>query len=193
MPVTVTEATRQRLARSKAVFGGPERDLSILDQLAIPKNFDDLIMQTQAQDCNMFFPMIGLPRAYMEIPVWDGSYVSNGMGGEEPNYHVERWVYKVFVWWASGTRSKCEALLCEAAWKDFVQLRKDFAKLYGDASPLIVIRRQPEFDQGRGPTRCRINMRFAIPGIDLSKYQHCWDERSDQFESRYSVAREPIK
>ena len=189
MSVTVTEATKQRLARSKAVFG-PEHDLSILDKLTVPKTFDDLVMQIHAADCNMFHPMVGMPRAYMEIPIWDGTYRSDGMGYEEPHIQVERWVYQVFHWWMPGTRSKCEAPICEQAWKDFVALRKEYAKLYGDASPVMIIRRQPEFEQERRPTRTRMNMRFCIPGLRIEKYKHFVDGVYDLCSDKYRVVPE---
>lgn len=192
MSVSVTEATRQRLAISKAVFGQPRVDLSILDKLSVPKNFDDLVMQIQAKDTNMFFPMTGMPMAFMEIPVWQGQYRDDGLGNKVPDYSVERWIYRVFHWWAKGTASKCEAALCEAAWKDFVTMRKEFAALYGDTPPLIVWRRQPEFEQERRPTRTRINLRFAIPGLQIEKYLHCHDGRGDAFNDHTEVVLEPI-
>jgi hypothetical protein len=214
MAVTFTEATKQRLINSTAVFGPPKVDMSALDLLAVPKNFDDLIMQMQAKDCNMFFPMIGLPRAYMEIPILNGH--PDPFDPSKPEVTMERWVYRVFNWWAKGTRSQTEVLLCEAAWKDFVELRKLFATFFGDAEPVIVWRRQPEFEeipaQRKGvcfehnKKNCRdcahgpislINMRFAIPGLDIQRHKQCTDNPIDRsahrFDPRFEVKPEPVK
>lgn len=176
------------------VHNPPQEILSILDHIAPPDTFDELVMQIQAKDCRMFHPMTGLPRAYMEVPGSEG---------------VERWVYKVFGWWMHGTRSQCEAPLAAAAWKTFVDFRKQFATFYGDMEPLLVWRREPEFEEcsrqtgpcfehglkncgkcERGPL-CKIYMRFAIPGLELGRHPQAWDERSDRTDRKYQVIPEP--
>lgn len=214
MPVSVTEAVEQRLRNSKAVFGRPHVDMSILDSLAVPKNFDDLVMQITAQDCRMFFPMVGQPRAFMEVPYLTGK--PDPYDPSRPEIGMERWVYRVFIWRAKGTRSETESLLCEAAWKHFVDMRKQFAIFFDDAEPLIVWRRQPEFQEipAQRPSPCfehnkkrckkcahgplsAINMRFAIPGLDIERHKHCMDnplyQLADQMDPRLEVVPEPVK
>lgn len=166
--------------------------LPALDLLAAPQTFDDLIMQIEARDCNMFFPMIGQPRAFMEIPYLTGK--PDPYDPSKPGIGIERWVYRVFIWRARGTRSETEKFLCEATWKSFVDMRKQYATFFGDeAEPLIIWRRTPELQEipqrsefspcfehneescekcVHGPITA-INMRFAIPGLEIERHKHC--------------------
>lgn len=163
--------------------------LAILDQLAVPKTFDDLVMQIQARDCNMFHPMMGVPRAYMEVP--------------DDNGTIHRWVYKVLSWHMMGPRSKCEAPLVAHYWKMFVELRREFARLYGDVEPVIVWRRTPEFEEipehksfdpnKVHPLACRMYLRFAIPGLDLQRgHPEFWNERMDRDDPQWQLRPEAI-
>lgn len=173
-------------------------DLSILDSLAVPKTFDDLVMQIQARDCNMFHPMMGLPYAYMEVPILIGHPLRN----PNPAVEYERWVYKVLSWHMPGPRSACEEPLVAHYWKMFVQMRKDFAKLHGDVDPLIVWRRYPEFEEIPASQdfienrvrslACRIYMRFAIPGLELRLRPEFWDERRDRDDTQWRLLPEAV-
>lgn len=177
----LSESKRLRLAN------GPER-LSILDQLSVPKNVDELEMQINDwKDCSMFFPMEGQPRAYMKVPVLLPNNSVAVQTGEDALF--VRWVYVVIGWVMAAPQTRAEPLICEQIWKKFIELRRQYDALYPDHSPLLLWRRHAEVSvtgrrkageacfehQKRRCKECaqgpvtRVTVRVAIPGLDLTR------------------------
>lgn len=190
---TLSKSVLRRLSATKLLAEAEVIRLKILDKLAIPTNVDNLEMQiTDWHDCNMFFPMEGLPRAYMEVPVRlvpDQRTLAQSVWGGNPDYCYERWVYSVIGWQMKAPRHVAEPLICEKMWKQFIELRRLYATKYDENQPLMVFRRHIEITEdghkGRmlipcfehAQKRCkpcsvprtRVTIRLAIPGLDLTQ------------------------
>lgn len=148
----VPSSARRRLLESKRRY---EQDkLYVWDHLTTPQTFDELIMLIEDhRDSNMFYPLMGMPRAYMEVPT----------GLEGVPYF--RWIYQVLRFGMRGTREETEGPLAAHFWEIFVALRKEYEFKYPESDPILLWRRLPEIGTEGGITW--ISMRFAIPGLDL--------------------------
>lgn len=178
--LALTEPVLRRLSASKHKFQEDQTRMKVLDLLAVPRNVDDLETQiTDWKDCRMFYPMEGMPRSYMVVPV------EGRMPGE---FSYARWVYTVVGFGMRAVRAKAEAPICEHIWKQFITMRRRYDELFPDQDPLIVWRRHTEiYEEGhKGPGPCfehgkkrcracaapqtRVTLRFHIPGLDLSPF-----------------------
>jgi hypothetical protein len=127
---------------------------TVWDQLSAPDNLDDLVMLIEdAKDCNMFYGMVGPPRAYFEIPLPDGGSL--------------RVVYSIVAFIMRGDHKTAPQRLCKRMWDVFVRIRKHMHQQYPDMQPVVFWRKVPELEIGG--TATRIYFRFAVPGCDLQR------------------------
>lgn len=175
-PPPVPVEVLRRLHASKKLDEQVPR-MGILDMLSVPKTIDELEAQIcDWRDCRMFFPMEGMPRAYMQVPV----------DAADGQTYYARWMYVVIGWIMHAPRSKAESAICQMMWKQFIALRRQFDTIYPDEDPVLLFRRHVEIsEEGRrkvgtpcfehDKARCkecahgpltRVTLRIAIPGLD---------------------------
>lgn len=142
----------------------------------LKKRLDDIPVPTTAAQLeaalgdrqDMFHAMPGIPRAYMEIPTGfpqDGGY-------RMPS--VLRVVYKVLAYKKTCPTVEmahdAEPELVACMWDDFKRIRVRMAEEFGEMTPVLFWRREPEFsvehDEGSKVAHARIYLRLDIPGYD---------------------------
>lgn len=133
-----------------------------LSEIKIPTNLESLVeaIGTCTEPYCMFDALMGVPRAYMEIPT-----------GNDKMPWVVRGVYTTLGWQAHGSRADTEAALCKVMWDKFVWARDQ--QLAFTEPCLLFWRRVPQITEerdGRRKIKCitKISCRVWIPGVELA-------------------------
>lgn len=175
-PIKYSSASRGRVPSI-------ESPTTVWDHLAVPETLDELVMMVEDwKDCNMFFPMPGIPRAYFEIPTGFGDEAESDI------FPVARFVYYVIGFRCNEPQVTAEKKLCAAIWNVLKEARKTLHVKHPDYdTPVLFWRRGAEISESPpvpvGPcfehdvAKCgicardhyvtRMTVRVAIPGHNL--------------------------